>query len=113
MTPTVTCRHYTTVDWPSVKLPEELEDPEGLLVILAEEVPDARFVTLVFDVTTTRSLQLIDIQPHVSHQHGMDILARLRSEGASLWFAEEHAAWTDHGWIDVEALEGEPMLRAH
>ena len=41
------------------------------------------------------------------------VVRRLQDAGLTVWFAEEHAAWTDQGWIDVEALEGEPMERPH
>jgi hypothetical protein len=43
----------------------------------------------------------------------MRIVRRLNANGVRLWFDEDHAALTDGGWIDVEALEGEPMTRAH
>ena len=108
-----TCRHYVTVDVTDWQRPSELQDPEGLLDILRETVPDARYVTLVFDVDRSRRLWLQDIQPHISYDHGMKIVSELRDSGVLLWFAEEHAAYTEHGWIDVEALEGEPMPKPH
>jgi hypothetical protein len=109
MTTTTTCRHYATVGPPhTVKPPiEGMEDPELLLVDLVECVPDARYVTLVFDVTSIRALRLVEVRPHVSHADGLRIVSELNAAGVSLWFPQNHAALTDQGWIDVEALDGD------
>lgn len=115
MTDATTCRHYATVGPPHTIEPpiEGMEDPEHLLVDLVECVPDAQYVTLVFDVETNRALRLVGVRPHVSYADGLDIVGQLNADGVSLWFPENHAALTDQGWIDIEALEGEPMPRAH
>jgi hypothetical protein len=115
MTTATTCRHYANIDV-TVTPPntiEGLEDPEQLLVVLTECVPDAKYVTLVFDVTNMRALRLVDVQPWVSEEDGLHIGQQVRAAGASFWFPQDHAAFTDNGWIDVEALEGEPLRRAH
>jgi hypothetical protein len=70
-------------------------------------VPDANYVTLVFDVTDTRVLRLVEVLPHVSNADGMRIIRELKAAGLRMWFAQDHAALTDQGWVDVEALEGE------
>jgi hypothetical protein len=115
MSNAATCRHYATVGPPHTIEPpiEGMNDPEHLLVDLVECVPDAQYVTLVIDVDTNRALRLVDVLPHISHEHGMRIVRQLKANGVFLWFDQEHAALTDKGWIDVEALEGEPMTRAH
>jgi hypothetical protein len=109
MTSTTTCRHYATVGPPHTIEPpiEGMEDPEHLLVDLVECVPDAQNVTLVFDVTSTRVLRLAEVLPHISQADGMRIIRELKAAGLRMWFPQEHAALTDQGWIDVEALEGD------
>jgi hypothetical protein len=108
MTTTTTCRHYATVGPPhTIAPPQGMEDPEHLLVDLVECVPDANYVTLVFDVTDTRVLRLVEVLPHVSNADGMRIIRELKAAGLRMWFAQDHAALTDQGWVDVEALEGE------
>jgi hypothetical protein len=105
VTHAATCRHYVTVGPPHTI--QGLEDPEHLLVDLAECMPDAQYVTLVFDVTSTRTLRLLDVHPHTAHAMCMSIVRELNAAGVRLWFAEEHAALTDSGWIDIETLDGD------
>jgi hypothetical protein len=38
---------------------------------------------------------------------------RLNEAGITRWWAQEHAAWTNRGWIDIEALAIQPAPRPH
>ena len=113
MTIETTCRHYATVGPPHTIEPplEGMEDPEQLLVDLVECVPDAQYVTLVFDVTSTRALRLVEVRPQVSQADGMRIVQELKAAGVRMWFPQDHAALTDQTWIDVEDARGRVTLQ--
>ncbi len=109
-TTTVSCRHYLTArgDYPG------LVDPDHLLEGLG---PDTT-ATLIVDVTAPdRQLLVREVHPFGSTDEGMEGVRRLKSEGLSFFFAEDHAGWTGksttdagspcRGWLDVEALEGD------
>jgi hypothetical protein len=66
-------------------------------------------VTAVVDVTAPEGRLVV----REAYPASADLVQELKQIGVRPWFPEEHAAWTDRGWIDVEALEGEPMPRSH
>ena len=100
---TISCRHYLTSAVSD--LPADVADPDGLL----EGLAPGTLVTAVVDVTAPdRQLLVREVEPA-----RMALVERLKRAGITRWWAQEHAAWTERGWIDVEALEGEPMLRPH
>jgi hypothetical protein len=89
-------------------LPAGLEDPERLL----DRFQPGELVTILFDVfppPPERRLLVRAAGPASGVQGGQlkTAEAGLKHAGWSMWWAEEHAAWTARGWLDIEALEGE------
>jgi hypothetical protein len=103
LTMTVTCTHYVTCVVGD--FPHEVSDPDGLL---ARCEPGA-LVTAVVNVTAPeRQVIVREVYPT-----SFEVVRQLKHSGVRLWSAEDHAAWTDRGWLDIEALEGEAMPRPH
>ena len=100
---TISCRHYVSAQRAYFR--GNVVDPDGRLELFEASA----LVTVVVEVTAPDG-QLVVREAYPCSEA---VVRHLQDAGLTLWFAEEHAAWTDQGWIDVEALEGEPMERPH
>jgi hypothetical protein len=100
------CRHYLT-GTPDRFLAADVVDPDGHLEL--NGLKPSALVTAVIEVTAPDRRLVV----RAAYPTSRALIRQLKSAGLTMWQSEEHAAWTDYGWIDIEALEGEPMERPH
>jgi hypothetical protein len=86
-------------------MPVDVADPEELLA----EFGPRELVTVVVDVTAPERQLVV----RAAYPTNPAIVHQLTRAGMCLWSGVDHAAWTDHGWLDIKALDGEPMARSH